>query len=36
MKLFKKHKSKFYWYDFTVRGQSLPRVNPRKRSQLGR
>ena len=23
MKLFKKAKSKFYWYDFTVRGQRL-------------
>jgi hypothetical protein len=33
VKLFKKAKSKFYWYDFTVRGHRY-RASIRKRSQL--
>jgi len=28
VKLFKKPKSKFYWYDFTGARPSLPSVNP--------
>lgn len=30
MELYKKPNSKFYWYDFTVRGPSLPEVNTGK------
>ena len=36
MKLFKRPKSKFYWYDFTVAWPSLPRVNPGDKNRLGK
>lgn len=35
VKLFRKPNSKFYWYDFTVRGPSLPWVNSRNKVSKG-
>jgi hypothetical protein len=35
VKLFKKPKSKFYWYDFTVRGRRYRASNPRDADESG-